>query len=76
VVRCPDAKSVEQTSGIERVFGRKCECCGCRVRGICFGDRDVGIDLFAIHSVWVFRVETYIRICAENRSDGIELDDG
>ena len=76
VVWRADAESMEQAAGVERVFGGKRECGSCRVRGICAGDGDAGVDLVAFDAMRVYGAAAYVWFCAEDRRDGAELDDG
>ena len=71
-----DAESMEQAAGIKRVLGGKCKCCGCGVCGICARNRNAWIDLFAFDALRVLRAAADIWLCAEDRRDGAELDDG
>ena len=76
MVRRTDAESVEQAPRVKRVFGGKCKCCVRGMRGICAGNGNIRIDLFAFDSVRLYGVAAYVRFCAADRRDGVELDDG
>jgi hypothetical protein len=76
MVRCADAESLEQAARVERLFGGKCECCIGGMRGICTGDGDTGVYLFAFDSMRLYGVAAYVWFRAEDRCDGVELDDG
>jgi hypothetical protein len=76
MVRRADAESVEQEARIKRIFGGKRECRSGGMRGICAGNGDIGVDLFAFDSVRVYGAAAYVWFCAEDRRNGIELDDG
>ena len=76
MVRRANAESVEQAAGVERVFGREYECRSGRMRGICLGNGDIGVDLFAFHSVRVYGAAAYVWFGAEDGRDGVELDNG
>ncbi len=71
-----DKESMEPETGFERVVGGERERgCGGMCR-ICNWDGDTGVHLVAKHAVWNNRFAPYVWVCATNRSDGIELDDG
>ena len=76
MVRRAHAESVEQAAGVERVFGGKCECGSGGMRGICLGDRNTGVNLFAFYTVRMYRVAAYFWFCTEDWRDGAELDYG
>jgi hypothetical protein len=76
MVRCEDAESVEQAARVKWVFGGKCECCIGGMRGICVGNGNTRVDLFAFDSMRVHGVAAYVWICAEDGRNGVELDDG
>jgi hypothetical protein len=71
-----DAESLEQAARVKRIFGEKRECRIGRMCGICFGNGNTRIDLFAFDSMRLYRIATYVWICSKDRRDGAELDDG
>ncbi len=69
-------ESLECAAGVERVFGGECEFGFGGVCGVCDWDGDAGVDLVALDSLWSNRVAAYVRVCATDGGDGVELVDG
>jgi hypothetical protein len=76
MVRRADEEPLEQKTGVEWVFGGKRECGGSGMRGVCIGDRDAGVDLFAFDTLRMHGIAADVRLCSEDGRDGVELDDG
>ena len=76
MVRRADPESLEQAARVKRVFGRKRERCIGRMRGVCAGNRNAGVYLFAFYTVREYGVAADLWFCAEDRRNGVELDDG
>jgi hypothetical protein len=70
------AESLEQAARVKRVFGGKRERCIGGMRGIRAGNGNTGVYLFTFYSVRVHGVAAYVWFCAEDRRNGVELDDG
>jgi hypothetical protein len=71
-----DAESLEQAARVKRIIGGKRKCRIGRMCGICPGNGNTRVYLFAFDSMRLYRIAAYVWICPEDRRDGAELDDG